>query len=172
MKWMQLFAIAILGLLTVFCGNDQPDEVAEDMENQADTSVARASEYVNNLSDAVYAISRIENEVFYETGEPVRWDGRAINDARSLLSMSIGETCGRGDCGKQVYLTNSHESQSVRTVVTVPFQVGNSDDYLAREYIIAPGKKEFIGCTHLCDGEKKVDFKRAIVVSELVNEVQ
>lgn len=172
MKWMPFIAIATLGFLAVSCGNNQQDESAEAMEEAVDTTVARPSEYVENPAAVEYAISRIENEVFYDTGQPIRWDGRAINDARSFLSMSIGEVCGRGDCGKQVYLENAHDSQSVRTVVTVPFQIGSSDEYMAREYLIVPGEKKFIGCTHLCDGENAVDFKRAIVVAELVSEVQ
>jgi hypothetical protein len=168
MKGIQLIiTVAALALLTLSCRGDQQGGAADEEMEEADTTFVRPSQYVDNPSGVVYSVSRIENEVFYETGAPAHWDGRAVNDARPFLSMSIGEVCGRSDCGKQVYLTNSHESQSLRTIVTVPFQIGDSDEYLAREYIITPGEKAFIGCTHLCDGENAVDFKRAIVVAEL-----
>lgn len=165
-----LNAAGIVVLFTLAaCGSgqsDQQDPAGVAPEDLSGDLQVRPTEFVQGAAGA-YTLARIEEEVFQGTGRRVEWNGQPVNAANAFVSMSVGGSCGATNCGKEVFLINSHESQPVRVVVTVPFTLETTNDYLAREYVLAPGEKQSIGCTHLCDGELAVDFRRAVVVAEL-----
>ena len=163
---MLVFALAA-------CGDDTPEQQdpagATPEELSGDLPV-RPTEYVEGPA-GTYTLARIEEEVFHGTGQRVEWDGRPVNAGSDFVSMTVGGSCGATNCGKQAFLVNSNEAQPLRVVITVPFTLeAAAGDYLAREYLLGPGEKQAIGCTHLCDGEEAVEFRRAIVISELVGE--
>lgn len=112
---------------------------------------------------------QIVEQVFQNTGTEVSWDGVPdLAGGRSFLSVSMGQLCGEGDCGKLVFLENSNKQAAVRAVVTIPFQVQGSPGYIAREYMVSPGEKISLGCSHLCNSGEKIEFRRAIVVAKVV----
>lgn len=168
--------LLMLILFAVACSGNQQEMTEESadqgMEISGDTKV-QPSEYVEeNTVAGEWTYEQIENEVFAGTGKAVEWNGKAMNEGRNFLSMSMGSYCGEGNCGKQVYLLNSHDQHSVRTVITIPYQMEDSPGYIAREYSIGPGEKIYIGCSHFCVRGDGTEFKRAIVVADVMDEVQ
>jgi len=167
--------LLVLTLFLAACGSDQQEAAEEKTEGgeiSGDTKV-QPSEYIEeNTVAGDWTYEQIENEVFAGTGEPVEWNSKTVKEGRDFLSMSMGSQCGEGNCGKQIYLLNSHEQHPVRTVVTIPYQMENSPGYIAREYTIQPGEKIYIGCSHLCQKGEGTEFKRAIVVADIMDEVQ
>lgn len=153
------------------CGGDttqRQDPAGATPEELSGDLPVRPTEHVEGPA-GTYTLARIEDEVFHGTGQRVEWDGRPLNAGNAFVSMSVGGSCGATNCGKEAFLVNSNEAQPLRVVVTVPFKLeAAAGDYLAREYLLGPGEKQSIGCTHLCDGEQAVAFRRAIVVAELV----
>jgi len=166
-----LYPIVLLSLFAfVACGggpSEQQDPASDGPEAMSGDLKVRPTEFVQGPSGE-YTLARIEEEVFHGTGQRVEWNGQPFNAGSTFVSMSVGGSCGATNCGKQAFLVNSNDAQPLRVVVTVPFTLENTGDYIAREYLLAPGEKQAIGCTHLCDGEDAVEFRRAIVISELV----
>ena len=169
-RWILFLAAA--AFLAGSCKNEKVNEAGAGEAAPAISGDARVetSEYIGD-APAIQSLEyrRIVEEVFQNTGEPVEWDGVPnLASGRSYLSVSMGQTCGANGCGKVVFLENSHPELAVHTVVTIPFQVEGSPGYIARQYQVPPGAKISLGCSHLCNGTEKIDFRRAIVVALLL----
>ncbi len=164
--------LVAVALLAGSCKNDKVDEAVVEETTPSISGDARVetSEFIGD-APAIESLEyqRIVEEVFQNTGEPAEWDGVPnLASGRSYLSVSMGQSCGEGGCGKVVFLENAHPELAVQTVVTIPFQVEGSPGYIARQYQVPAGAKISLGCSHLCDGTEKIDFRRAIVVALLL----
>jgi hypothetical protein len=165
-RFCSISAIAAIALFSLACGGDKGGAASDDLFISPDAAV-RTSDLVDGPSVEL-TYENVETQVFAGTGAPTRWNGvMEDSQGRPYLSMSMGGECGEGDCGKQVFLANAHESKAIRAVITIPFQAGATPGYIAREYAIGPKERINIGCSHLCRREEAIEFKRAIVVADL-----
>jgi hypothetical protein len=139
--------------------NNNSDEEAPEEKTPETTN--------KDLSELTYR--DVVDLVFKDQGEGVEWHGEEMpNTLISLISIGNEGDCGEGDCGKSMYISNTDSTKSIEVIMKGAYDLEGDIGYIARKYILSPGEKLSIGCSHLCYDGKSYLFDRKIVGSAYI----
>ena len=102
--------------------------------------------------------------VFSENGTP---SNEVIGDMKSYATADIKlqkrESCGTGNCGKEIFLVNSNLDRSIALSVESSWKLGENYSGQLTDYEVSAGAELFLGCSHYCRSEGNVPVKRKIL---------